>query len=88
MTYSEFYRISDYANVAWKGNFTPREIAENAFYLFRDFEWSKANGIVAHSISTLLENLDEDVANGEKLADVNYWRSEIRKELKLNNTIM
>lgn len=87
LEYRDFYGIADYANVAWKGDYSPIEIAENAYNYLRDFEWSKANGKVANSIQTLLTNLDADIENGEELEDVKYWTSEIRKELGLNQPI-
>lgn len=88
MDYREFYLISDYANVHWKGGYSAIEIAENAYNYLRDFEWSKENGKVANSIKVLLANLDEDIANGEELEDVRYWTTEIRKELGLNEPII
>lgn len=88
LDYKDFYCIADYANMNWKGGFSPIEIAENAYNYLCDFEWSKENGKVANSITTLLTNLDEDIANGEELEDVKYWTSEIRKELGLNEPIV
>lgn len=87
LEYGDFYRMVDYANVAWKGGYSPIEIAENAYNYLRDFEWSKANGKVANSIKTLLTNLDADIENREEHEDVKYWTSEIRKELGLNQPI-
>lgn len=60
MTYEDFCNIAEYANVNWKGNFSEREVIENAVMLFENFNWSLEVGIVNESIKTLLENLDED----------------------------
>lgn len=87
LEYRDFYGIADYANIVWKGGYSPIEIAENAYNYLRDFEWSKINEKVANSINTLLTNLDADIENGEQLEDVKYWTSEIRKELGLNQPI-
>ncbi|HAU87295.1 MAG TPA: hypothetical protein DCW90_17960 [Lachnospiraceae bacterium] len=87
LEYRDFYDMADYANVVWKGGYTPSEIAENAYNYLRDFERSKANGKLADSIKTLLTNLDADIENGEELEDVKYWTSEIRRELGLNQPI-
>lgn len=84
LKFTDFYDIADYANAMWKGDFTLIEIAENAYNLYEDFKWSKENGEVANSISTLLKNLDENISNDEQHEDVQYWASEIREELGLN----
>lgn len=31
MQYTDFYRIAEYGSKNWRGNFTPAEIAENAY---------------------------------------------------------
>lgn len=40
MEYGDFYDIAEYGNANWKGNFTPKEIACNAY----DYLVEKANG--------------------------------------------
>ena len=45
MEYGDFYDIAAYGNEMWKGSFTPKEIAENAYTYYADFQWSKANGL-------------------------------------------
>lgn len=81
LEYSDFYDIAIYANEHWNGSFTPKEIAENAYNYICDFEWSKQNGKLAKSIHDLLRNFDDNMLNDDDL-DVEYWSSEIRKELK------
>lgn len=83
LEYSDFYDIAIYANEHWNGSFTTKEIAENAYNYTCDFEWSKENGKFANSIRNLLWDLEEDLLS-EDDADVEYWTSEIRKELGLN----
>lgn len=81
LDYREFYLISDYANVHWKGGYSAIEIAENAYNYLCEFQSSKEKGELNDTIKYLLTNLDADIANGEDLEDVRYWTSEIRKEL-------
>ena len=88
LDYKDFYCIADYANVHWKGGFSPIEIAENAYNYLCEFHASKAKGEANDTIKTLLTNLDADIENGEELEDVRYWTTEIRKELGLNEPII
>ena len=54
-----FYTLAEYANVNWnKGKATPRVLAQTAFLWFQNLEY----GVEAYS--TTLENLTEDVENG------------------------
>lgn len=59
MNYGDFYDIAEYGNENWKGNFTPKEIAENAYEYLEEFRESIGNRIT-HTIQDLLELLDED----------------------------
>ncbi len=38
MDYLDFYDLAEYANNNWRGSFTPREIAENAFLYKTDYD--------------------------------------------------
>lgn len=78
MDYSTFYDIAEYGNTAWKGSFTPREIAENAYNYKSDFDWSIANEEVSHTIKELAKLLAED--GSEECMD---WLYEMAKELGL-----
>ena len=80
MEYLEFYDIANYGNSHWKGSFSPREIADNAYEYKADFDWSIENGTVAQSIVSLLELLDEDGSE-----DAKNWASNIRHGLKIQN---
>lgn len=75
MTLDDFLEIAKYANENWKGNFTEREITENAVMLFEDLDWS-FDGIITESIKTLLNNLDEDNCE-ESLHYANMIRYEL-----------
>ena len=78
MDYGTFYRIAEYGNEAWKGSFSPSEIAENAHIYTCDFKWSKENGTIAHSIKELAKLLAED--GTEEAKD---WLYDMASELGL-----
>ena len=44
MTYDDFYKIAEYGNENWKGNFTPREIACNAYDYKAEYDYSIKQG--------------------------------------------
>lgn len=60
MSYSDFYDIAEYGNANWKGKFTPKEVAENAYRYYADFLWSVENKTVSETIKALCKNLAED----------------------------
>lgn len=78
LDYGDFYDISEYGNENWKGNFSKREIAINAYNYLCDFRYSKAVNHVESTIEDLLALLDED--NSEECID---WAWQIRNELEL-----
>jgi hypothetical protein len=80
LNYSDFYDIAEYGNENWnKGNFTPREVAENAHIYCADYEWSKANGEESHNIVELFKLLWEEYKNDSNNADLEYWIDELYK---------
>lgn len=60
MEYADFYDIATYGNEAWKGSFTPKEVAQNAYDYLCEFEWSKANAELSHTMRELVRLLKED----------------------------
>ena len=78
MEFGDFYDIAEYGNVAWKGSFTPKEVACNAADYWSEFEYSKENGEPTHTIQELAKLLKED--GGEECHD---WLYRITKELGL-----
>lgn len=60
MDYADFYDIAVYGNEAWKGSFTQKEIACNSYDYVCDFEVSKANKKLNHTIAELINLLKED----------------------------
>ena len=86
MEYSDFYDIAEYGNEHWKGNFTPKEIACNAYDYMRDFEWSKNNyakhKIIVGSIFDIMFSLILDEMNGSE--EAKYWLKQIADEIGVN----
>ena len=83
LTYEDFYDIAEYGNANWKGCFTPKEIACNAYNYLVDFEQSKARGgyHISSTIQELLRLLDEDGST-----ECCFWANTIRNELGLCQT--
>jgi hypothetical protein len=77
LEYEDFYDIAAYGNENWKGSYTPKEVAQNAYDYYSDFKASKESGIVMHSISKLIELLAEDGSE-----DAKYWFDCLISELK------
>lgn len=60
MTYDDFYDIAVYGNEAWKGSFTQREIAVNAYEYLCEFEDSKAKKRMNNTMLCLVDLLMQD----------------------------
>ena len=82
MEYSDFYDIAEYGNDHWKGSFTPREIACNAYDYMRDLEWSKNAYVtdteIAENIRELAKLLAIDGSDEAML-----WLGQIADELRI-----
>ena len=78
MTYDDFYTIAEYGSENWKGNFTPREIACNAYDYLCEFQESKANNEPTEIIKTLCSLLAEDGSD-----ECKWWLREIAEGLNL-----
>lgn len=81
LEYKDFYSIAEYGNEAWKGCFSAREIAENAYIYYADFQWSKKNNEVSHTIQELVNLLKEDESE-----ECKYWVEQIMSELDFANS--
>ena len=70
MTYEFWYDVAEYANEAWRGFFTPREIAINAYEYMCEWE---AN-MEGNNIKELIAQLEEDGSEKAKefLDEINY----------------
>lgn len=78
MQYVDFYEIAEYLNAINRNTFTAREVACNAYDYYADFQWSKANEMVARTIQELAKLLAED--GSEECKD---WLYEMARELGL-----
>ena len=78
MDYADFYDIAEYRNANWKGNYTQKEIACNAYDYYADFLWAKENEVFCITIRELCKLLAED--GGEECKN---WLYQIANELGL-----
>ena len=60
MNYEDFYNIAEYGNENWKGSFTPKEVACNAYDYMCEFKYSKRDGKPNHTMRELIKLLKED----------------------------
>lgn len=78
LDYANFYDIAEYGNEHWKGSFTPKETACNAYDYLLEFEKSKNDEKPSHTIKELCELLAEDGSDEAK-----DWLYQIADELGL-----
>ena len=69
MDYSFWYDVAEYCNDNWKGGFSPKEIAEGAYNYLCEWEFTMKVGVVTSTIETLMEQLHEDLVNGNEKAE-------------------
>lgn len=60
MDFADFYDIAVYSNANWKGGFTQKEIACNAYDYTCEFRYSRRDGKPTRTIIELLKLLKED----------------------------
>lgn len=76
LMYSDFYDIAKYGNDNWKGNFTEKEVANNAYDYIMEYSYSLKFHKMTNTIKTLTELLTEDMkVSGND--DIEYWLSEL-----------
>ena len=61
MEYNDFYAIAEYGNENWKGSFTPREIACNAYEYKVEYDYSIEQGKPTHTMVELCKLICEDM---------------------------
>lgn len=61
MTYYDFYAIAEYGNENWKGSFTPREIACNAYDYKVEYDYSIEQSKPTHTMIELCKLICEDM---------------------------
>ena len=90
MDYGFWWDIATYGSENWKGFFSPREIAENAYEYKQEWDYSVQTGELSGVIAGLLRNIKEDIGNilvdpkadaqlGVMLSD---WWETIEKEIE------
>ena len=61
LEYADFYDIAEYGNENWKGSFTPREIACNAYDYKVEYDYSIKQGKPTHTMIELCKLICEDM---------------------------
>lgn len=77
MEFSDFYDIAVYGNEAWKGSFTPKEVACNAYDYLCEFKYSVRDGRPNHTMRELIRLLKED--GSEECLE---WAERITREIE------
>ncbi len=80
MDYGFFYDVAEYGNANWKGGFSPKEVAENAYEYLCEWEFTMRIGVATSTIETLMEQLHEDLVNGNEKAE--EFLDEIKYQLR------
>ena len=61
MEFNDFYTIAEYGNENWKGSFTPREIACNAYDYKVEYDYSIEQGKPTRTMVELCKLICEDI---------------------------
>lgn len=61
LEYADFYNIAEYGNENWKGSFTPREIANNAYDYLCEYQASEIKGKPTRIMIELCKLICEDM---------------------------
>ena len=61
LDYNDFYTIAEYGNENWKGSFTPREIAYNAYDYNEEYDYSIKQGKPTRTMTELWKLICEDM---------------------------
>ena len=65
MEYADFYNIAEYGNENWKGSFSPREIACNAYEYKVEYDYSIKQGKPTRTMIELCKLICEDMDYAE-----------------------
>ena len=65
MDYNDFYTITEYGSENWKGCFTPREIANNAYDYKVEYDYSIEQGKPTRTMIELCKLICEDMDYAE-----------------------
>ena len=61
LEYTDFYNIAEYGSENWKGSFTPREIANNAYDYKAEYDYSIKQGKPTRTMTELCKLICEDM---------------------------
>ena len=61
LEFNDFYTIAEYGNENWKGCFTPREIANNAYDYKVEYDYSIEQDKPTHTMIELCKLICEDM---------------------------
>ena len=61
LDYADFYNIAEYGNENWKGCFSPREIANNAYDYKAEYDYSIKQGKPTRTMIELCKLICEDM---------------------------
>ena len=61
LDYADFYNIAEYGNENWTGNFSPREIANNAYDYKVEYDYSIKQGKPTRTMIELCKFICEDM---------------------------
>lgn len=61
LEYADFYNIAEYGNENWKGSFTPKEIACNAYDYLCEYQASEIKGKPTRTMIELCKLICEDM---------------------------
>ena len=65
MSFEDFYKLAEYGNEHWKGNFTPLEIACNAYDYKSEYDYSIEHNKPTHTMIELCKLLIEDMDSSD-----------------------
>ena len=65
LDYADFYNIAKYGSENWKGNFSPREIACNAYDYKVEYDYSIEQGKPTNTMIELCKLICEDMDYAE-----------------------
>lgn len=86
MDFGFWWDIATYGNENWKGGFSSKEVAENAYEYLCEWEATERVGVPTSTIETLMEQLHEDLVNGnekaeEFLDEMKYQLRKVKEEI-------
>ncbi len=76
LEFSDFYDLAEYGNKNWKGSFTPKEVACNAYDYYEEYQQSVKQGHPTHTMMELYNLLKDDDSD-----EVEYWLSNLEDVL-------